>query len=149
MRIAIDTNVIVSHLKDDPFAEGTRNFLRWTRTTQQSLVMSEVVYAELYAGIALSSNPRLEEKRVQRLLAVNDVEVYLSGTLDIAKRAGQMYAKYLSERGVSRSGIIPDFLIGAHAESYGDIFVTWNPRDFREYLSIPALTPTKIIEKYR
>ena len=146
MKIALDTNVIVSHLKGDEFAEETKRFLKWARAMKQTLIISEVVYAELYAGIELSADPGLEERRVQRLLAVNRIEVRLSGTLDIAKRAGRMYANYLTETGAERERILPDFLIGANAETYGEILATWNPRDFTKYLKAPVRTPIQIVE---
>jgi predicted nucleic acid-binding protein len=58
VRMALDTNLIVSHLKDDEFAIDTRKFLKWARDTK-SLPISEVVYAELYSGIELIADPRL------------------------------------------------------------------------------------------
>ncbi len=61
--------------------------------------MSDISYGELYAGIHLSQDPSREERRVQRLLAVNRIEIRLPGTLDIAKRAGQLYSSYLRKRG--------------------------------------------------
>ncbi|KPV64849.1 MAG: tRNA(fMet)-specific endonuclease VapC [Candidatus Bathyarchaeota archaeon BA1] len=148
MRIALDTNVIVSHLKDDEFAEGTRSFLKWAKATKQSLLISEIVYSELYAGIELSADPRLEERRVQRFLAVNRIEVRLHGSLDVAKRSGRIYANYLTEVGAARERILPDFLVGAHAEIYGEVLATWNPKDFVKYLKVPVLTPTQITQRY-
>lgn len=148
MKIALDTNVIVSHLKGDEFAEDTRRFFEWAKETRQKLLISEVVYAELYAGIELGADPGLEERRVQRFLAVNRIEVRLHGSLEVAKRSGRIYANYLTETGASRERILPDFLVGAHAEIYGEVLATWNPKDFVKYLKIPALTPTQIIKKY-
>ena len=52
--------------------------------------MSEVAYAELYAGIHLSDDPALEERRVQRVLAANRVETRVAGSLEAAKRAGEI-----------------------------------------------------------
>jgi len=148
VRIALDTNVIVSHLKDDEFAEDTRSFLKWAKATKQSLLISEVVYAELYAGIGLCGDPSLEERRVQRFLAVNHIEVRLHGSLDVAKRSGRIYANYLTETGTTRERILPDFLVGAHAEIYGEVMATWNPKDYVKYLRTPVLTPTQIIQRY-
>jgi len=148
VKIALDTNVIVSHLKDDEFAEDTRGFLKWVKATKQSLLISEVVYAELYAGIGLSADLRLEERRVQSFLAANNIEVRLHGSLDVAKRSGMIYADYLTETGTTRERILPDFLVGAHAEIYGEILATWNPKDFVKYLRTPVLTPTQIIQRY-
>lgn len=148
MKIALDTNIIVSHLKDDEFAEATRRFLKWAKTTKQSLLISEVAYAELYAGIELSADPRLEERRVQTFLAINNIEVRLNNRLDVAKRSGRIYANYLTETGTAHERILPDFLVGAHAEIYGEILATWNPKDFAKYLEAPVLTPTQIIKQY-
>lgn len=148
MRISLDTNVIVSHLKDDEFAEDTRSFLKWVKATKQSLLISEIVYAELYAGIELGADPKLEERKVQRFLAVNDIEVRLHGSLDVAKRSGRIYANYLTETGATRERILPDFLVGAHAEIYGEVLATWNPKDFVKYLRVPVLTPAQIIKRY-
>ena len=100
----------------------------------------------VYAGIHLSQDPSREERRVQRLLAVNRIETRLPGTLDIAKRAGQLYSSYLRKRGEGVRRILPDFLIGAHAEVYASRLVTWNPEDFRIYLSIEVRTPGEVIK---
>jgi len=148
VRIALDTNVIVSHLRGDEFAEGTRSFLKWVKETKQSLLISEIVYAELYAGIGLSADPKLEERKVQRFLAVNHIEVRLHGSLDVAKRSGRIYANYLTETGATRERILPDFLVGAHAEIYGEVLATWNPKDLVNYLRVPALTPAQIIKRH-
>jgi len=43
--------------------------------------------------------------------------------------------------------ILPDFLIGAHAEVYESQLVTWNPEDFRNYLSIEVRTPGEVIKE--
>ena len=107
--------------------------------------MSEVAYAELYAGIHLSQDPPLEERRVQRLLAVNRIETRLAGSLEISKRAGEIYAKFLEKRREGVKRILPDFLIGAHAEAYASQLVTWNPEDFKGYLKIEVRTPAEVL----
>ena len=101
----------------------------------------------VYAGIHLCKDPSREERRVQRLLAVNRVETRLPGTLDIAKRAGLLYSSYLRKRGKGVRRILRDFLIGAHAEVYASQLVTWNPEDFRNYLSIEVRTPGEVIKE--
>lgn len=103
--------------------------------------MSDVAYAELYAGISLAEDPDLEERRVQRLLAVNRIEIRMAGSLEVAKRAGKIYGKYLEKRGEGVKRILPDFLIGASAELYASRLVTWNPEDLRDYLKIEVSTP--------
>ena len=119
--------------------------MQWARKTRRDLVMSEVAYAELYAGIHLSQDPLLEERRVQRLLAVNRIETRLAGSLEISKRAGEIYAKFLEKRREGVKRILPDFLIGAHAEAYASQLVTWNPEDFKSYLKIEVRTPRELL----
>ncbi len=64
MRFALDTSVLISHLKGDEFASQTGRFLRWASRSKHKLVVSDVVYAELYTGVILGSEPATEEKRV-------------------------------------------------------------------------------------
>lgn len=105
--------------------------------------MPDVVYAELYTGIFLAPNPKVEETRVQSLLKVNGVEVRTSKSLKVAKRAGELYSKVLE--GASSFGrILPDLLIAAQAEATSEAFVTWNESDFGDLgLRIPVLSPRK------
>ena len=93
----------------------------------------------------ISQDPLLEERRVQRLLAVNRIETPPTGSLEISKRAGEIYAKFLEKRREGVKRILPDFLIGAHAEAYASQLVTWNPEDFKSYLKIEARTPRELL----
>ncbi|WXG41811.1 MAG: type II toxin-antitoxin system VapC family toxin [Candidatus Freyarchaeum deiterrae] len=147
MKLALDTSVIISHFKGDEFSGETLKFFRWAGEKRMSLVLSEIVYAELYTGIFLSGNPNEEENRVQKFIAANNISVHLSGSLDVAKSAGQMFSEYLLRKRKERERILPDFLVAAHAETYSDALVTWNPADFKEYMSIPVLTPSEVVEK--
>ncbi len=119
--------------------------MKWARKTRQELVMSDVAYAELYAGIHLAERPAAEERRVQRLLAVNRIETRMTSSLEVPKRAGEIYATYLRKRGEEVKRILPDFLIGAHAELYSSRLVTWNPADFEKFLTIDVSTPKDLI----
>ena len=55
----------------------------------------------------------------------------------MARRAGELYAEYLlKNRKRVFKRILPDFIIGAYAEQYRHIFVTWNPSDYN--INIPV-----------
>ncbi len=141
---SLDTNVIISHLRADRYAEETDRFFRRTIEKEDRLVMPDVVYAELYTGIYLSENPKSEEKRVQSFLAVNNIEVRASRSLKVAKRAGELYSTHLNRRGVAVQRILPDFLIAAQAEATSKAFITWNELDYKDLgLKIPVLSPEK------
>ncbi|MHB1868862.1 MAG: type II toxin-antitoxin system VapC family toxin, partial [Nitrososphaerales archaeon] len=139
---SLDTSVLISHLLGDRFADETDSFLRRAVEKKSQLVISDIVYAELYTGIYLSSDPKSEEVLVQKLLAVNEIEVRRSGSLKIAKRAGQLYSEHIMDRKEIKR-ILPDFLIAAQAEATSEAFVTWNLQDYQLLgLKIPVLAPS-------
>lgn len=139
---SLDTNVLVSHLRDDRFARKTDRFLRRAMEKKTRLVISDVAYAELYTGIYLSGDPKSEEARVQSFVAVNNIEVKTSKSLRIARRAGELYSRHLSGKGSGIQRILPDFLIAAQAEAASDALITWNVPDYKNLgLRIPARSP--------
>ena len=141
--LALDTSVLISHLSGDRFAEETDNFLRRAIENKRQLVIPDVVYSELYTGIFLATDPKVEEARVQSLLKVNSVEVRTSKSLKVAKRAGELYSKGLKGK-TPFERILPDFLIVAQAEATSDELVTWNEDDYVGMgLRIPVLRPSK------
>ena len=146
--VSLDTSVLISHLRGDGFVEQTDSFLHRALEGRKQLVIPDVVYAELYTGIFLSSNPKVEETRVQSLLRVNGIEVRTSRSLRVVRRAGELCAKRL-ESGRGRGGarfdrILPDFLVAAQAEATSQAFVTWNEADYRDLgLRIPILLPSQ------
>jgi predicted nucleic acid-binding protein len=142
--LSLDTSVLISHLSGDRFARETDSFLRRAMEGKQQLVMPDVVYAELYTGIFLASDPKVEETRVQSLLKVNGIEVRTSRSLKVTKRAGELYSRVL-RKAASFERILPDFLIAAQAEAISRAFITWNEADFKDMgLRIPVLNPSKV-----
>jgi len=143
MKYALDTNVIISHFKGDKFSDDTDRFFAWTKEAGHEMYIADIVYAELYTGVYLSNDPANEEKRLQRFLAVNNIEVKYTSS-KIAKRSGELYAKKLLKNKRSLKRILPDFIIGAHAELHSDALVTWNPSDYD--LNKVVMTPIEIME---
>ena len=141
--LALDTSVLISHLSGDRFAEETDIFLRRAIENKRQLVIPDVVYSELYTGIFLAPEPKVEEARVQSLLKVNSVEVRTSKSLKVARRAGELYSRGIKGKAAFER-ILPDFLIAAQAEATSDEFVTWNDADYAGMgLRIPVLRPSK------
>jgi len=141
--LSLDTSVLISHLRGDGFVEETDSFLRRAVESKTQLVIPDVVYAELYAGIFLASDPKAEEGKVQGFLGINSIEVRTSRSLKTARRAGELYSKRPRARdGTER--IPPDFLIAAQAEATSKGFVTWNKEDYERLgLRVPVLRPDK------
>ncbi len=145
MKCSLDTNVIISHFKGDKFSDDTDNFLAWVKDKGHEMYIADIVYAELYTGVYLSNDPANEEKRLQRFLAVNNIEIKYT-TSKTAKRAGQIYAKNLSKNRRSLRRILPDFVMEAHAEQYGDALVTWNPSDYD--INKKVMTPVEFMREH-
>jgi predicted nucleic acid-binding protein len=141
---SLDTSVLISHLRGDRFAEETDSFLHRAIEGKKQLVITDVVYAELYTGIFLAGIPKVEETRVQNFLKVNGVEVRTSRSLKVARRAGELYSKVLKNaRSIDR--ILPDLLIAAQAEATSQAFVTWNAADYRDLgMRVPVLIPSMV-----
>ena len=142
MKYSIDTNVIISHFKGDKFSDDTDSFFAWIRDSGHEMNIADIVYAELYTGIYLSNDPVNEEKRLQGFLAVNNIQVKYTSS-KTARRAGELYAKNLLKNKRSLKRILPDFIIGAHAEQYGDTLVTWNPSDYE--ITRGVMTPIDVM----
>jgi predicted nucleic acid-binding protein len=142
MKYSLDTNVIISHFKGDKFSDNTDSFFAWIKDSGHEMYIADIVYAELYTGIYLSNDSVNEEKRLQRFLAVNNIEVKYTSS-KTAKRAGELYARNLLKNKRSLKRILPDFIIGAHAEQYGDVLVTWNPSDFD--ITRGVMTPVEVM----
>jgi predicted nucleic acid-binding protein len=129
----VDTNVLLDVATDD---------VRWARWSVHQLdaanvrgpvVINAIVYAEFSIGYA-----RIEE--ADRVLA--DVGLKL---IEIPRAAlflaGKVLQRYRDRRG-GRSGVLPDFFIGAHAAVAQIPLLTRDPRHYRTYFAgISLITP--------
>ncbi len=145
MKYSLDTNVIISHFKGDKFSDDTDSFFEWLKQAEHETHIADIVYAELYTGVYLSEDPAEEEKLLQRFLAVNSIEVKYTSS-KTAKRAGKLYAENLLKNKRSLKRILPDFIIGAHAELYGDALITWNPSDYA--IDRAVMTPVEAMGEH-
>lgn len=145
MKYLLDTNVIISHFKGDKFSNDTDRFFAWVKNAGHEIYISDIVYAELYTGVYLSNDAANEEKRLERFLAVNNIEVKYNSS-KIAKRAGELYANNLLKNKRSVKRILPDFIIGAHAEQHSDILITWNHSDYD--INKAVMTPVEVMEEH-
>jgi hypothetical protein len=132
----VDTNVLLDIATDDP---------RWAGWSLQQLdaaairgrvLINAVVYAEFSIGYA-----RIEE--ADRVLA--DVGLDL---IEIPRPAlflaGKAFQRYRAQGG-SRTGVLPDFFIGAHAAVAQIPLLTRDPRPYRTYFAgITLIAPDEI-----
>ena len=131
--LLVDTNVILDVIEND------RQWAAWSQaqldaaSLKFTLIINPVIYAEL----------SIAYKRIEEL------ESMIKGAglrLDPMPRealflAGRVFLKYRQQRG-AKSGVLPDFFIGAHAAISGIPLLT---RDARRYLtyfpSLKLITP--------
>lgn len=125
----VDTNILLDFIGDDP---------QWGDWSEQQLeaaisrgpvIASDVVYAEVSVRLA-----RLKDVDFFLAEAGIDVQPVPRPGLFLAGKAYQAYRR----RGGTRTGVLPDFLIGAHAAVAGVPLLT---RDVARYLAyFPTLT---------
>ena len=122
--ILVDTNVLLDVVSDDPAWAGWSQRQMEAASLSQRLAVNSVIYAELSIGFA-----QIEE--VDAVLA--DARIRL---VDIPREAlflaGKAFRLY-RQRGGMRTGVLPDFFIGAHAAVEQLPLLTRDPTRFRAY----------------
>jgi len=122
--ILVDTNVLLDVLTNNPsWADWSQHELE-AAALRDRLAINAVIYAELSVGFA-----RIEE--LDAVLSATDVSLadIPRPALFLAGKAFQAYRK----RGGSKTGVLPDFFIGAHAAVLNVPLVTRDTARFRTY----------------
>jgi predicted nucleic acid-binding protein len=121
MMVLVDTNVLVDVVEKDP------QWWSWSITQLRnlslthSLAINAVIYAELAS--TYSSSAILDQKIATMSLVFEDIP------RQAAFLAGKAYVLYRRQGG-TKSNVLPDFFIGAHAAVLGCPLLT---RDKRHY----------------
>lgn len=122
--ILVDSNVLIDVIQDDPvWADWSAGQLQRARTTQK-LAINAVILAEL------SVNYRTLDELKLRLDAAGVVTKTVPE--EAAFIAGHAFFKYRRSRGV-KSGVLPDFFIGAHAQAAGYTLLTRDVARYKTY----------------
>jgi predicted nucleic acid-binding protein len=129
----VDTNILLDLFTDDPiWADWSARQLR-ILSVQEALVVNPVVYAELSVGF-----DRIEE--LDAALATAGVDLLESPRAALFL-AGQAFRTYRAQGG-TRTGVLPDFFIGAHAVVAGMSLLTRDTRRYRSYFpTVVLITP--------
>jgi predicted nucleic acid-binding protein len=131
---AVDTSVLLDVFLADPgFGVRSREAIR-ACTREGRLVACDVVWAEIAAAFA---GERPAREALERL----GVEF---STIDAgaALAAGRAFKDY-RRRGGSRQRVVPDFLVGAHAQAHADRLLTRDRGFYRSYFeAVTVLDPS-------
>jgi len=144
--ITLDSSIIVSLLKKDVFFREIVKVLELIKDLEIQVYISHITYTEIWVGVLASNNPKEDEIRVNKTLyelfgvKVTDLNI------TIARTAAMAFLNYKKLKG-TRELLIPDFLIGAHAQYYTKSILTTNPRDFLKFIpELNVLTPSQFIK---
>jgi predicted nucleic acid-binding protein len=121
--ILVDTNVFVDVIHTDPI------WLDWSlrqlsKAKTQSIVINFVVYAELHTHD--TAGPHIDA-------FLDKLEVQV---LDLSRPAAQLAAhafRAYRQRGGTKTGVLPDFIIGAHALADGHKLLTRDAGRYKTY----------------
>lgn len=128
--ILVDTNVLLDVVTDDPkWADWSQHQLE-SAALRDRLAINGVIYAELSIGFA-----RIEE--LDGML--EEAGIALAGIPQPALfLAGKVFRDYRRRDGV-KTGVLPDFFIGAHAAVSRSSLLTRDAARYRTYFPTASL----------
>lgn len=122
--LLVDTNVILDVVEDDPEWAAWSQAQLDAAALKYTLLVNSVIYAEL--SIAYQ---RIEELEAMLAAGGFRVEPIPREALFLAGKVFRQYRK----RDGAKTGVLPDFFIGAHAAVAGIPLLTRDLRRYRTY----------------
>jgi predicted nucleic acid-binding protein len=133
--ILVDSNVLIDILDRDPVWYNWSLSKLVEATAAGAVLINHVVMAEAapHFGNLDDFLAHIAEMLVE-IAPLSDEGAYL---------AGHAFLEYRMRREGART-VLPDFLIGGHAQSLGATILTRDPRFYRIYFpSVPIIAPSK------
>lgn len=125
----VDSNILIDVLTPDSNEMWSISTLGRLSSIGE-LIINEVVYAELSA--------RYESRAVLDAVIAELGIRFHRMPLDAIHKAGRIFSAY-RQRGGTRTSLLPDFFIGAHALTLGIPILTRDVRRYRAYFPDVAL----------
>lgn len=122
--LLVDTNVILDVIEDDPEWAAWSQAQLDAAALKYTLLINPVIYAEL--SIAYR---RIEELEAMLATGGFRVEPIPREALFLAGKVFRQYRR----KGGTKTGVLPDFFIGAHAAVAGILLLTRDQRRYRTY----------------
>lgn len=122
--VLVDTNVLLDIVQDDPdWGDWSQQQLE-AASLRGRLAINAVIYAELsMAYERIEDLDRVVQQTGLHQLTIPREALFL---------AGKAFLQYRRRRG-GRTGVLPDFFIGAHAAVTGTPILTRDVRRYRTY----------------
>lgn len=134
MGTLVDSNILIDIATDDSaFGERSEDAIN-DAGMSGDLVVNQIIVAEICRSFPTDDtlNTALE------ILGV----VRESLPFDAGRPAAEAFAKFIKKRGRARGLVLPDFLIGAHAQYARHDLLTRDPKRFRTYFpDVQLITP--------
>lgn len=131
--LLVDTNVLVDVLEDDPqWADWSIQQLR-AQSKVHPLAINLIIYAEL--SLTFSTAEALDKTVEAMELQMHEIPrpaLFL---------AGKAFVRYRRDGG-TKTNVLADFFVGAHAAVAGCPVLTRDPRPYRSYFpSVTVIAP--------
>lgn len=128
--ILVDTSVLLDVLKGDPhWADWSQTALE-AAASRDELVINDIVYAELSTRyVRIEALDAAVAAMALKHSAIPRPALFL---------AGKAFLRY-RKRGGTRTGVLPDFFIGAHAAVERAVLLTRDAEKVRTYFPSVAL----------
>jgi predicted nucleic acid-binding protein len=137
--ILVDSNILIDVFsRDNDWHSWSRNALSEANEDAR-LIINQIIVAEVA--------PQFSDLGAF-LVWVQSFEVNIEELgIDAGYAGGKAFVEYRRRRkaaAASKTSVLPDFLIGGHAQTLGATILTRDPRFFRTYFpSVPLITPDK------
>lgn len=130
--ILVDTNIILDALKGDP-VWGPRAKAKLTSAADDSLAINDIIYTELSIGYANLAD-------LETVIAEWHLQLKVIPRLALFQ-AGKAFQQYRRSGG-TKTGVLPDFFVGAHALAEGWPLLTRDIGRIKTYFpSVTLIAP--------